>query len=986
MEQVLLVGSRVSVRRDAGREWLCAGQSPLRGGRSRGRRADAVPPRRRRECERHGPFRHEAAPLRGGARTHRGGEAAVGQGGRGRRQRRLYGGSAAGDRGKLRPYGHCGIAPGSRCGHQGRNGRGKTVLHEAGQFDRVDVARALLAHGADVNAKDEDGDTPLHASLSHWSGAGIAEMLVLAGADVGAKNNEGKTPLHLAVVNYYAYAVNAVTSQDPNRYSTEEAVRGIELPFAMKMVKLLVDKGADVKAVDSGGGTPLHEAAGAGREEIVRFLVDKGADVNAVDSDGGTPLSDAAGWGSDGVVRFLLEKGARTDGDIGATAVHQAAEFGHPAVLRLLIARGAPLEDRGERLWTPLHTAALCGHTEVVELLLTAGASVDPRDRDGRTPLHAAMRDGHADVARCLLAHGANVNAKDAKGATPLLLALCQGRTEAAKLLVAAGACMVKLPNGPHDATLHTAIDANDTALAGLLLDNGADAERRDVKGQTPLHAAVAKGNVEVARLLLAHGADPGATNSIGMTALHYAAGFGHRELVLLLLANGGDAGAKDREGRTAADVARLRNHPEIAGLLAATPAKNEGTAALPSSQAKADDLHVDLSDAARIQRNVTILVRDNSAFALDLNRQLRSTSGNVFFSPHSISTALAPIYAAARGKTAKEMADTLHWSLGQADLHPAFGSLQAALDAIEQGGNVTLRAANALWPQQGHPFRRDYLSLVETHYRATLSPVDYSSQPAREAACGRINDWVADKTQGVIRDIVRPSDFTDLTRLVLTNAIYFKGAWARPFDPNKTKDAPFHVTSERSVQAAMMNRVAAFEYLETADLQVLRLPYRGDELSMLVLLPRAVDGLASLSARLTVQDIDQWRRNVRQEHVVVFLPRFKITFATELKPVLQAMGMVDAFLWPGANLAGFDGDPRSFALDAVIHKAFVDVNEEGTEAAAATAVAVRSSSAPPPPPEFRADHPFLFFIQDNRTGSILFLGRVVDPTSMGGE
>ena len=368
-------------------------------------------------------------------------------------------------------------------------------------------------------------------------------------------------------------------------------------------------------------------------------------------------------------------------------------------------------------------------------------------------------------------------------------------------------------------------------------------------------------------------------------------------------------------------------------------------------------------------------VVDGNTAFALDLYRELKGEEGNLFFSPYSISTALAMTYAGARGETERQMAQTLHFTLGQDRLHPAFASLETGLQAVQQPGELQLHVANSLWPQIDYPFLEAYLSLVAEYYGVVITPVDYRQA---EAARTRINTWVEEKTEKKIEDLI-PSGMLDaLTTLVLVNAIYFKGNWANQFDPASTAGAPFWVAPAEPIQVPMMTQEQEFRYAEWEGLQVLELPYVGNDLSMVVLLPEEVGGLGALENALTAENLDRWTGRLWQREVVVFLPRFGMSWGFELSRTLIAMGMGAAF--GGADFSGMDGTTSLF-IDKVLHKAFVDVNEEGTEAAAATAV-IMARSMPPPPVTFCADHPFLFLIRDNKTGSILFLGRVLEPES----
>jgi serpin B len=369
--------------------------------------------------------------------------------------------------------------------------------------------------------------------------------------------------------------------------------------------------------------------------------------------------------------------------------------------------------------------------------------------------------------------------------------------------------------------------------------------------------------------------------------------------------------------------------------------------------------------------------VTGNTAFALDLYGKLRAQEGNLFLSPYSISTALAMTHGGARGETEAQMAKVLHFDLPQEQLHSAFATLEAGLSGVQKKGKVKLAVANSLWPQKGYAFLPEYLDLCKIQYGTAITPLDYAG--AGETARKTINDWVEDKTNKKITDLIAPGVLNALTRMVLVNAIYFKGDWASQFKADATQKQPFHISASQTVEAPLMHQKREFGFSENNDLQVLELPYSGDDLSMIVLLPRKTDGLAGLEAKLTVQNLAAWTGKLHRQKVEVFLPKFKMTAQFSLNEKLSALGMTDAFTGK-ADFSGMTGN-RDLYISAVIHKAFVEVNEEGTEAAAATAVVMAARSMPRPSPVFRADHPFLFLIRDNATGSILFLGRITDPT-----
>lgn len=371
-------------------------------------------------------------------------------------------------------------------------------------------------------------------------------------------------------------------------------------------------------------------------------------------------------------------------------------------------------------------------------------------------------------------------------------------------------------------------------------------------------------------------------------------------------------------------------------------------------------------------------LVDGHTAFALELYSRL-DREGNLFLSPYSLSSALAMTYAGARGQTAAEMEEALVFRLGQEGTHSAFSALQARLRQVQEAGAVRLSVANSLWPQKGEPFRPDYLALLNEYYGTGITPLDFMGNP--EEARQAINRWVEEQTQDKIRELIGRGVLGPLTRMVLVNAIYFKGSWAHAFIPDHTRDADFFTGPGRKVTVALMTQTRPFPYGEFEDYRVVQLPYAGNDLSMLVVLPKRKGGLGAIEAGLSPERLAGWRAGLSRREVRVFLPKFKLTWGTaDLTRPLQAMGMGKAFSATDADFSGMDGRAHELFVGAVLHKAFVEVNEEGTEAAAATAVGFRTLGARKPPSEFRADHPFLFWIQENRTGAILFLGRVADP------
>ena len=401
----------------------------------------------------------------------------------------------------------------------------------------------------------------------------------------------------------------------------------------------------------------------------------------------------------------------------------------------------------------------------------------------------------------------------------------------------------------------------------------------------------------------------------------------------------------------------------------------------------------------AKTGSDVEAVAAGNTKFALKLYDQLNKEKGNLFLSPYSISTALAMTHAGARGETETEMAKALQFPsfpdkeggpLGRERLHAGFSDLKLGLREAREKGGVELSIANALWPQKNYRFRPEYLNLIERDYDSVGRALDYSNS---EKARGIINRWVEQETKDKIKDLIPSGVLDALTRMVLTNAIYFKGNWATQFKEKSTREMPFKVTPTKTVKTPMMYQKGSFGFYQDADVQVLEMPYKGDKVSMFVLLPNQGGGqpfrrptnppakkktLDDLEKTLSPAKLSEWIGKVRRTKVDTWFPKFKMTSQFSLSQHLQALGMKKAF--GDADFSGMDGSKRLY-LSAVLHKAFVEVNEEGTEAAAATAVVVQTRSARMGP-RFRADHPFLFLIRDTATGSILFLGRYAEPPS----
>jgi serpin B len=376
-------------------------------------------------------------------------------------------------------------------------------------------------------------------------------------------------------------------------------------------------------------------------------------------------------------------------------------------------------------------------------------------------------------------------------------------------------------------------------------------------------------------------------------------------------------------------------------------------------------------------------LVEGNSAFALELYQALKEEEGNLFYSPYSISLALAMTYAGARGETADQMAAVLKFMLEQERLHTAFNWLDAELASRGEGAEgkdgegFRLNIANAIWGQKDYEFLSDFLDVLAENYGAGLRILDFINETEQSRIT--INDWISDQTEGRIEDLIPQGAIDALTRLVLTNAIYFNAAWAYPFDEEMTADSPFYLLDGGQVIVPMMKQTESFGYAEGEGYQAVELPYDGDELSMVILLPES-GNFEVFEEGLQVQQVSDIISSLQPTEVALTMPQIEFDSEFSLKDTLAGMGMRDAFSPDDADFSGMTGNPELFISD-VIHKAFVAVDEAGTEAAAATAVIVGATAIPEESPvEVTIDRPFIFLIRDIETGAILFVGRVLNP------
>jgi serpin B len=419
-------------------------------------------------------------------------------------------------------------------------------------------------------------------------------------------------------------------------------------------------------------------------------------------------------------------------------------------------------------------------------------------------------------------------------------------------------------------------------------------------------------------------------------------------------------------------------------------PASSPGAPSSGQATPATENSVVDRAGAAPTQAatapsdEITAMARSDNAFALDLYGRARAQGGNLALSPLSIAAALTMTWAGARGETAAQMKKVLHLEGSPDHALEVAGKLVTGYEA--PGAKVTVRVANRLFGASGYPFAPAYLDRVRAAFGAPLDPVDFAG--GAEEGRRHINGWVAQQTQDRIKDLIPTGGVDPTTKLVLANAIYFLGDWALPFKKEATSPAPFFATPADVRDVPTMHQTATFRYASTDGVALLEMPYAGGDLAMTIVLPAAADGLAAVEARLSPAVLDAWIGALAPTNVVVSLPKIEIdpSSALSLGGVLSALGMPLAFSESEADFSGMVSSPApGLYLSKVFHKAFVKVDEKGTEAAAATAAVMMPRSVQrqvQPPPEFKADHPFLFFLRDTKSGAILFMGRVSDPST----
>lgn len=383
-------------------------------------------------------------------------------------------------------------------------------------------------------------------------------------------------------------------------------------------------------------------------------------------------------------------------------------------------------------------------------------------------------------------------------------------------------------------------------------------------------------------------------------------------------------------------------------------------------------------TNSANDGQKILSVVEGNNFFSFDIFSKSEKKNENLLISPYSISSALAIMYAGARTKTEKQMSDVLYFSQDQKSMHSEFKILIDSLAKVNKNG-LDLKTANSLWIQKDYNLLKDYLDLVNKYYKTGVKKTDFKNQTEKSRL--DINKWVEIQTKNKIKELLKPNILSQSTKLVIINAIYFNGTWDVKFDKKFTKNDIFLTEENIKKEVPFMNITGQYKYLENEYLQLLDMPYKGKNVSMIIILPKKNEGLTLMEEFMNWKQFEDVRKNMVYHKVKISLPKFNLTSELELKNTLSIMGMADAF-GKEADFSGITGN-KDLMIDKVIHKTFISVNESGTEAAASTAIlnSPGSGSTLQKQVEFKANHPFVFILKSNSTHCILFIGRVTNPS-----
>ncbi len=384
-------------------------------------------------------------------------------------------------------------------------------------------------------------------------------------------------------------------------------------------------------------------------------------------------------------------------------------------------------------------------------------------------------------------------------------------------------------------------------------------------------------------------------------------------------------------------------------------------------------------TESAKIADNLQLLAKTNNQFGIELYQQLKSKEKNLFFSPFSIYTIFAIAYAGSDKQTKKEIAKVLHFPSKEKYLHISFSKILSYFNNISKKTPINLNVINSLWAQKDYNFSKTFINLIKKYYNVSLSFVDFTKNI--KSVEEKINIWIQNKTHKKIKTIITPGMITPLTRLIFCNVIYFKAPWYLRFNIENTIEDDFYVSLKEIIKVPMMRKESYFKFKDFGEFRAIELPYENNILSMIIFLPNRVTGLADLENKLTFYNVKKWINelmNSYERKVLVYLPKFKITYEIKLAKILAKIGL--NHLSKDANFTKATKIENIF-IGKILHKTFINVNESGTEVVATTLPILFGSSIKKPV-WFKVNHPFLFLIRENKTGTILFIGRIINPLS----
>lgn len=818
----------------------------------------------------------------------------------------------------------------------------ETPLLKAAALGRLEMAKVLVDHGADVNAADRYGNTALMSAA--WHGAEMTTLLLDHGAEVNSGGKSGWIAL-----------VNAAKKNH------------------LDVVRLLLSRGADATAKTEDGRTVLMMAAAKGNRAMVELLLESGADPGARTKCKCRTLTAWYRGDERETLRPVLpEAKPRPFQMCESTTLMAAARGGNPDVVKLLLDKGADVNAKTAKGYTALMAAAKEGKPDVVKLLLERGADPAAQTTKGYTALMAAGKGGNPETEKLLLDRGLDIHAKTRKGDTALRKAVKKGNREAAEFLLERGADPLKTHEGRTLLMDAANPDGGDPALAKLLIEKGVDVNAKAHDGWTALLLAAMYGHREMVMVLIENGADVNQRKRLHLgpfTVLQWAVAAGDAELVRILLEHGADANIQDPwiAVPSLLSVAEEKGDKEIIRLLKAHGAREKTTA----------ETKQDLRRKAVVEWVI-------NGLGVKTYRPFARGDKNVAFSPFALYYAIAMICEGAGDDTRREIERILGIDIANAVFPATLEELTRLVAGELAPAFEELSVANSFWVQQSCRLREPFRKTIADRYHAEVRYSDFSGNPGK--AVREVNDWIEERNRNTIPHLLDKKKVM-IWSAAIVNTASFRSPWAQPFHRESTRPASFIMLDGSTASVPMMQRLGQrWQYLETPQFQALALPFEGHDLAMVIFLPRQAGGLAQFERRLRLKSLNEWVSRLFKPtslaEVAVYIPRFEAESQLDLVMPLAFLGMGHVFSDQTDPSRMAEGRPRGRFICDVIQNARLKVNEHGSEAAAATASSESTGMAPRQAKLFRANHSFMYLIYHIKSECILFIGRVTRPVS----